>query len=142
MFSVLSVAYVVVLIVTDQKDLLITAKDFPGVKIGDVLEIYHPEEEFRSVEVGCECNGIIIRVCVCVRTCMCVCVSNNARTFLHCYTTALIFFLFCLTVTFILTLNVHILIFHLLCFSVQIPHDLPGEACGKALQRADAAQVV
>ena len=42
-------AYVVVLIVTDQKDLLITAKDFPGVKIGDVLEIYHPEEEFRSV---------------------------------------------------------------------------------------------
>ena len=69
MFSVLSVAYVVVLIVTDQKDLLITAKDFPGVKIGDVLEIYHPEEEFRSVGVGCECNGIIIRVCVCVRVC-------------------------------------------------------------------------
>ena len=49
MFNILFVAYVVLLIVTDQKDLLITAKDFPGVKIGDVLEIYHPEEEFRSV---------------------------------------------------------------------------------------------
>ncbi|XP_070204272.1 GATOR complex protein Iml1-like isoform X2 [Littorina saxatilis] len=33
----------------NQKDLLITAKDFPGVQIGDVLEIYHPEEEFSRL---------------------------------------------------------------------------------------------
>ncbi|XP_076434609.1 GATOR1 complex protein DEPDC5-like [Babylonia areolata] len=32
-----------------QKDLLITSKDFPGVVIGDVLEIYHPEDEFSRL---------------------------------------------------------------------------------------------
>ena len=95
----------------------------------------------------CMCVCVHVRVCslcmyVCLLKCVyvcgyaCVCVSDNTRSY------ALIFFLFCSTVTFIFTLNVYILIFHLLCFSVQISHDLPGEACGEALQRADAAQVV
>ncbi|PVD31681.1 hypothetical protein C0Q70_07099 [Pomacea canaliculata] len=32
-----------------QQDIIIPPKDFPGVMIGDVLEIYHPEEEFSRL---------------------------------------------------------------------------------------------
>ena len=97
---------------------------------------------------ACMCLHVCAWVCVlcvclfvgmCVHMHVCVFQTTHIHTLLH---NSSYFFLFCLTVTFILTLNVYILIFHLLCFSVQIPHDLPGEACRKALQRADAAQVV
>lgn len=42
---------------SDQQDVLIPAKDFSNVIIGDILEIYHPEDEFRFVSTVSDKGG-------------------------------------------------------------------------------------